>query len=79
MQEAGFEGGVMDAEKVRKLLRKAVEKEGSLRSLARRMGCSAPFVSDVLRGNREPSGPILTFLNLERVTIPAKKTYRRVK
>jgi transcriptional regulator with XRE-family HTH domain len=32
------------------------ERDLSLRELARRVGCTAPFLSDVIRGRRFPSG-----------------------
>lgn len=39
----------------------------SLRAIAREIGCSAPYVSDVLKGYR-PAGPkVLAFLGLEKI------------
>lgn len=57
----------MNDDDVRRLLRKEAEKLGSQRALARSLGLSAAFVSDVLRGNRAPSGPLLDLLGLERI------------
>jgi hypothetical protein len=44
---------------------------GGQRPLAARLGVSQTFLSDVLNGKREPTGPILESLGLERVV-----TYR---
>lgn len=35
--------------------------------LANAIGVSAPFLNEILNGNREPSGKVLDFLKLERV------------
>jgi transcriptional regulator with XRE-family HTH domain len=39
----------------------------SLRAFARDIGVSAPYLSDVLRGNRDPGPTLLKVLGLERV------------
>jgi transcriptional regulator with XRE-family HTH domain len=44
------------------------------KALAAKIGVSLPFLNDILRGFREPSGKVLTFLGLERVV-----TYRYLK
>lgn len=41
-------------------LRRAIEKAGSLRAYARKIGVSAPYLSDVLRGRRSPGPRLLT-------------------
>ena len=58
----------MNSDDVRRLIRKACAEAGSQRAFARGAGCSAMFVTDVLSGRREPSGPVLRALGLERVT-----------
>ena len=35
------------------------ERDISLRELAKRLGCSAPFLSDVIHGRRFPSGEMM--------------------
>lgn len=57
----------MTADDVRDQLRQQAERYGSQRALARTIGVSAAFLSDVLLGRREPSGPLLDFLGIERV------------
>jgi predicted transcriptional regulator len=37
--------------------------------LAARIGVSLPFLNEILRGTREPSGKVLDYLGLERVVI----------
>jgi hypothetical protein len=54
-------------------------KGRSMRALAREIPCSAPYLSDVLNGNR-PAGPkILHYLGLERLHRPVlyKKAKRK--
>lgn len=48
----------------------------SLRELARGIGCSAAYLSDVYHGNREPGPMILDYLGLEKFT-KTTVTYRR--
>jgi transcriptional regulator with XRE-family HTH domain len=38
----------------------------SLRALAREIGCSPAYLSDIMRGNRSPGPKILAFLGLSR-------------
>lgn len=59
--------GKMTADEVRELLREEARSLGSQRALARKAGVSAPFVSDVLKGAREPSGALLDLIGVERV------------
>ncbi len=52
-----------------KLLKERM-KGRSMRALAREIPCSAPYLSDVLNGNR-PAGPkILDYLGIERLAEP---------
>jgi transcriptional regulator with XRE-family HTH domain len=44
-----------------------MQGERSLRTLAKELKLSAAYVSDVLRGNREPGPKILAPLHLRRV------------
>lgn len=59
--------GKLTAADVRNFLAAIVERSGSQKQTALEAGCSPAFLSDVLRGRREPSGPILDALGLERV------------
>jgi transcriptional regulator with XRE-family HTH domain len=38
----------------------------SLRALSREIGCSAAYLSDIMRGNRAPGPKILAYLGLSR-------------
>jgi DNA-binding transcriptional regulator YdaS (Cro superfamily) len=57
----------MNAEDVRDLLRRKVEQAGSQAAWADERGVTPAYVSDVLRGTREPGPAILNALGLERV------------
>lgn len=59
-------------------IRKRVEKAGSLRQWARDVGLSAPYVSDVLSGRRDPGPKVLTVLKIEKVPQEATR-FRHVK
>jgi predicted transcriptional regulator len=54
-------------------LRKACEKAGSQKAWAQSVGLSAPYVSDVIAGRREPGESILNALGLQRIVIYRKK------
>ena len=55
--------------------------ERSLRDFASEVNCSAMYLSQVYSGEREPGGPVLDYLGLEReVTViyrPRIKTRKR--
>jgi len=52
----------------------AVKAAGSNQSaLAKEIGISAQYLSDVLRGNRNPGKKILDFLGIEKVVIYRRK------
>jgi hypothetical protein len=51
-------------------------KGRSLRALAREIPCSAPYLSDILNGNRAAGPKILAFLGLTKVETPV--TYMKV-
>jgi DNA-binding transcriptional regulator YdaS (Cro superfamily) len=54
-------------------LSRAVQAAGSQRRWAAQNGLSAPYVSDVLAGRRDPGAAVLSALGLERVV-----SYRRI-
>lgn len=60
--------GRLTAADVRNILADIVSCSGSQKATAREAGCSPAFLNDVLKGRREPSGPLLDALGLERVT-----------
>jgi len=57
---------IIEESEVRKMVRKACKEHGSLRAFAAHLGVSAAFISDIARGNREPSGKVLKYLGLEK-------------
>lgn len=48
------------------LLREQIAK-ASLRKLALQIGCSAAYLSDVMRGNRLPGPKVLKYLGLRKI------------
>lgn len=56
----------MNIDQVRKLLARECEKAGSQRAWARLAGLSVPYVSDVIRGRRDPGKSILHALKLKK-------------
>ena len=61
----------MNNETVVELLRKRIEKE-SQAVVAKEINVSPQFLYDVLRGNRQPSDKILTYLGLKREIVKIK-------
>lgn len=57
----------LSSDDVRSMLKRACIVAGTQRALAPTIGVSEQFLSDVVRGKREPSGEILRYLQLERV------------
>jgi hypothetical protein len=49
----------------------------SLRALSREIPCSAPYLSDIMNGNRKAGPKILAYLGLERLEAPIE--YKRVR
>lgn len=47
----------------------------TLRALAKELGISAPYLSDIMNGNRSPGPKVLKALGLERETVTR---YRKV-
>ena len=66
----------MTVEDVRRILSEACRKAGSQVAWAQAHGVSAPYVNDVLRGNREPGNKILDALELDKVVTYRKKPNR---
>lgn len=62
----------------REVLRKHVEGAESMRAVARDFGVSVTYISEVLKGTREPGPSILGPLGLE-VEVSVRKIYRRKK
>lgn len=61
----------MTSDQVRTMLRLAIN--GNASAWAKERGMSPAYVSDILRGSREPAGKVLDALGVERVV-----TYRKV-
>lgn len=57
----------MNAGEVRDLLRNACDKAGDQKTFSEKTGISQQYISDVLRGKREPGQAILDVLGLERI------------
>jgi transcriptional regulator with XRE-family HTH domain len=56
-------------------LRKRIDR-ASLRTVAKELGISAPYLSDIMRGQRKPGPKVLGALGMERQT-ETVVTYRR--
>ncbi len=59
------------------VLRKQIAKDGSQAATARGFGCSGAYLSDVLKGKRDPGPKILAPLGYT-VKSPAELRYRKV-
>jgi transcriptional regulator with XRE-family HTH domain len=55
---------------------KRLDKGESLRAVARSLGVSAPYLSDIMLGRRQPGPKVLAALGIER-KIVTNVTYRR--
>lgn len=64
----------MTPDQVRQLIVVQCRKAGSQIAFAKRIGVSAPYLNDILRGKREPAATICDALGIERVV-----SYRKVK
>ena len=62
----------MTGTEIRSVLARMVVKVGGQKTLATKMGVSQAYLSDILRGRRDPGPRVLAFLGLRR-------TYERVK
>jgi DNA-binding transcriptional regulator YdaS (Cro superfamily) len=65
---------VLDSDGVRALMRQACNEAGTQKAWAEKIGVSPGFVSDILKGGREPSGAVLRAPGLERAVM-----YRRAR
>ena len=71
---------VMNTESVLEMLRKACAEHGSIRAWARENKLSPMYVSDVLRGKRDPGPGLCAALGLERqLVVERKATYRKAR
>lgn len=64
----------MTAEQALAQVRKAIDREGSQKAFALKVGISQAFLSDMLAGKRYLSSAVLAAAGLEKVV-----TYRKVK
>lgn len=51
------------------ILRAEITQRGDQVDLARRIGITPQFLTDILTGHRHPSGRVLTYLGLKRVPV----------
>jgi hypothetical protein len=58
---------MLNEDGVRKEVCRVAESSGGVRALARRLGVSPSYVSDVCTGRRSPGPPFLKFLRLKKV------------
>jgi len=65
---------ICDIAEVRALIGDQIERKGSLRALARKWNVSAPYLSDILRGRRNPGPKVLKHLGLV-ATVERKVIY----
>ena len=63
----------LDAWSVMDLIAKAIETAGSQEALAIEWGISELYLSDILRGRREPGNKILKNMGLVKVLVYRKK------
>ncbi len=64
----------MTKEQIIEVLKSEVQRLGSQKALAAKMGISLPYLSDIIQGRREPGPKVLAYLGLER-----QITYVKVK
>ena len=64
---------MVDAEHIRKLVRQAEQAAGGKPALAAQWSISVQYITDVLRGYRDPGKKILAALGYERVVLYRKK------
>ena len=60
-------------DRLREMLQIGVTASGSQKAFAGRLGISEQYLSDILKGRRQPGAKVLKFFGLERVV-----GYRRV-
>lgn len=59
----------LDEVEVRGQLTRLAEETGGVRALAKALGVSPSYVSDVLNGRRAPGPPFLAALGLKKVVV----------
>jgi DNA-binding transcriptional regulator YdaS (Cro superfamily) len=69
-----MEAKPMNEEQAIAHVRKAIEKDGSQKAFASRVGISQAFLSDMMAGKRYLSSDVLAAVGLEKVV-----TYRKAK
>jgi hypothetical protein len=67
--ELGRDAHVFDDDEVVRLLRAAVEREGSQRLFAKRYGLDRANLNAILNGKRRPIGPFAKILGFRRVYV----------
>lgn len=63
---------IYDSNGVRELLLRKADEHGSQTALARYLGISSSYLSDVIKGKRDPGASVLDALGLARVVRYAK-------
>lgn len=59
------------------MLRGHISYEKSQKDLAVEMGVSQAYVSDLLKGNRDPGPKVLAFLGLRKIVVYKRASQRR--
>lgn len=59
--------GLLDATEVRRMLSAAIAETGTQKAFAEAHGMSGAYLSEVVRGTRDPGPAVLEALGLERV------------
>jgi plasmid maintenance system antidote protein VapI len=54
---------------LRKELIKRLKRQGTQSSLAREIGISHSYLNDILKGKRQITGPVASYLGFERCTV----------
>lgn len=57
----------MNESQVLELIKQRANEAGSQKALAETLGVSAPYLSDVINGRREPSENLLSRLGIRRI------------
>ena len=59
----------VNKDKAMRMIRTAVRRSGSQKQFAEDAGVSAQYLSDMLKGRREPARAVLEAVGLEKITI----------
>lgn len=54
-------------DRLREMIQIGVTVDGSQKAFAKRVGISEQYLSDILKGRREPGAKLLNYFGLERV------------